>query len=164
MNVTPFRIEKLEPMRIASVRVVSESPERDAWRKLRAWAAPRGLLADPSRHVVFGFNNPPPVPGRRRYGYELWIAIERDTPIGEGEIEVKDFPGGLYAVATCQLCGDPTRSVRDIWRRLWESVQTGPFRWRGTHELERPHDPAAATAEMVLDLYLPIEPREESIT
>ncbi len=40
------RIERLMPLRVASVRVISEAPERDAWEKLRAWAEPRGLLED----------------------------------------------------------------------------------------------------------------------
>lgn len=34
-NLT-VRIVKLPPMRVASVRAISEAPERDAWEKIRA--------------------------------------------------------------------------------------------------------------------------------
>jgi len=40
MNV---RIEKLESMRVASVRAVGEHPEPEAWEKLKAWAEPKGI-------------------------------------------------------------------------------------------------------------------------
>ena len=89
------RIVKLEPMRVASVRAISETPERDAWEKMRAWAEPKGLLDDVEKHLVFGFNNPNPSPDRKEYGYEFWICIGPDIE-PESEIEVKDFVLDLY--------------------------------------------------------------------
>jgi DNA gyrase inhibitor GyrI len=145
-------------MRVASVRIVSAAPEREAWHKLRAWAGPKGLLDDLGARPVFGFNSPSPSPGQREYGYEFWLGLDRELP-GEGEIQVKDFPGGLYAVVTCRLVGDPAGSVPELWRKLWEWVQTSRYKWRRTHELEKHHNPHAAEADMVLDLYLPIEER-----
>lgn len=38
MNALNVRIEKMEPMRVASVKVVSEHPETEAWERLKAWA------------------------------------------------------------------------------------------------------------------------------
>ena len=46
MTEPDVRIVKLEPMRVASVRAISETPERDAWEKVRAWAEPKGMLKD----------------------------------------------------------------------------------------------------------------------
>jgi DNA gyrase inhibitor GyrI len=143
-------------MRVASVRVISRTPERDAWEKMRAWAEPHGRLSDPDAHPVFGFNNPPPAEGRGEYGYEFWIRVDPDTEVG-GELEAKDFPGGLYAVTRCRLHGDPEGNVLEVWRRLWEWVQSSGHAWRRTHELERPVDPLAPEEELILDLYLPIE-------
>ncbi len=156
------RIEQLLPLRVASVRAVSEAPERDAWAKLRAWAEPRGLLEDLDTHPIFGFNNPNPSPERREYGYEFWIRIApEDEAEGradpEGDVELKDFPGGYYAVTTCRLQGDPRGSVPQIWRMLWDWVQASEFEWSGDHELERLHDPWAPEPEMMLDLFLPLE-------
>ena len=44
------RIERLEPMRVASARELGESPEPKAWEKMRAWAEPKGLLGDVENH------------------------------------------------------------------------------------------------------------------
>ena len=162
MNEPSIRYEPLPPMRVASVRVVSRTPERDAWRKLRVWAEGKGLLADPAAHPVFGFNHPAPVRGRGDYGYEFWIRVGPDIQ-SEGEIVVKDFPGGLFAVATCRLLGDPAGELGDVWTRLWESTQTGSYRWRRGHELERPHDPLASEDDLTLDLLLPVQLREEPL-
>jgi DNA gyrase inhibitor GyrI len=151
-----IRVVRLEPMRVASVRVISETPERDAWEKMRAWAESQGLLEDIDKHPVFGFNNPNPSPHQKEYGYEFWIRVEPNIK-PEGEIEVKDFAGGLYAVTTCKLFGDPSGTVQEIWKKLWVWVQSSDYQWRRTHELEKLQDPTASAAEMVLDLYLPIE-------
>jgi len=154
MNDLNIRIIDLKPMRVARVRVISETPERDAWEKLRAWAKPKGLLDTIEKHPVFGFNNPAPSPDRKEYGYEFWICIEPDIE-PEGEIEVKEFSGGLYAVTTCE---DLTL-VGENWKRLWEWVQSGNsgYKWRKTHELEKPMNPCASEKDLVLDLYLPIQ-------
>ena len=82
------RIEELEPMLVASVRVVSESPELDAWEKMSSWAGAKGLLGNTAEHPVYGFNNPSPSPGRKEYGYEFWIKVPDDIE-SEGEIEIK---------------------------------------------------------------------------
>lgn len=152
-------IVRLEPMRVASVRAVSESPELDAWRKLRAWGETKGLLRDTENHPVFGFNNPNPTEGSNEYGYELWVRADSDTDAdSESGVEIKDFEGGLYAVTTCKLLGDPAGSIMDVWRKLGEWAQSSSeFQWRKTHELEKAHDPWASADDMVLDLYLPIE-------
>lgn len=137
-------------MRVASVCVVSESPEREAWNYLRRWAEPRGLLRDLTKHPVFGFNNPPPRATRRDYGYECWIRVPAATP-NDGDVVLKDFEGGLFLVASCRA----SETVA-VWMRLWQAGRTGAYRWRGTQELEKPHDPFAPLADMRLDLYLPV--------
>ncbi|UCC85021.1 MAG: GyrI-like domain-containing protein [Gemmatimonadota bacterium] len=149
-------IVSVPPMRVASVRVVSETPERDAWEKMRAWAESKRLLTQPGANPVFGFNNPPPAEGRKEYGYEFWIRVDPNTEVA-GELEAKDFPGGLYAVTRCRLYGDPKGNVLEIWKRLWDWVVSSDYEWRRTHELEKPVDPLAPEEELVLDLYLPIE-------
>lgn len=144
------RIEELKPMRVASVRIVSETPEVGAWEKLRAWAGAKGYLGDLRKHPVFGFNNPSPEPGQKEYGYEFWMKVDSDAK-PEGDVNIKDFPGGLYAVVTHEGLPNP-----DIWMALWSWVQSSPYTWRKTNELERPHNPLAAINEMIFDLCLPI--------
>lgn len=148
------RIEKLPRMWVASVLAFGEAPETDAWRRLREWAAPRGLLSDFDRHPIFGFNNPAPSPGGKEYGYELWIRVDGPEP-GASAVTFKEFEGGLFAVTACRLHGDP--DIVATWRRLWDWAQAGPYRWRRSQELEKVLNPNAAEDELVLDLYLPID-------
>jgi len=156
MSEPKVYIARLDQMRVACVRVISENPERDAWEKMRRWAEPKGLLDDTERHPVFGFNNPNPAAEGKEYGYEFWISVDPDVE-PEGGIEVKDFAGGLYAVTTCKLHGDPSGNVVDIWKKLWDWVQSSKYRRRRTHEMEKLHNPKAPEKDLILDLYLPIE-------
>lgn len=151
MNRFSVRIEQLAPMHVASVRVVSETPEMDAWQKLAVWAGPKGLLNDLGKHPVFGFNNPAPSSGSKKYGYEFWMRIEPEV-LGEGPVEVKDVPGGRFAVYTHD--GAPTP---EVWKELWEWVQRSEYRWRKSHELEHNRNPLRPVEMAVFDLYLPIE-------
>lgn len=156
-NDLKVRIVNLEPMRIACVRVISRSPENDAWQKLRAWAGPKGLLKNVKEYPVFGFNNPPPSPDQQEYGYEFWICIGPDVEV-EGEIEVKEFPGGLYAVTTCTHLAN----IRETWMKLWNWVNSDKciYKWRKTHELEKPLNPETSQENLVVELFLPIEYKE----
>ena len=131
-------IERLEPMWVASAHIIGERPEREAWARLRAWAEPKGLLDSLEIHPVFGFNNPNPAPDTPQYGYEFWIRVDPGTEPGTEPapgVEVKEVPGGLYAVARCKLIDDPRGTVAQVWMALWEWVQE----------------------EMVLLLHLPIK-------
>lgn len=154
MSELEVRIERLEPMRMASVRVVSDTPERDAWRKMREWAEPLGLLIDIDKNPVFGFNNPGPAPDRKQYGYEFWVCIGPEIE-PEGDIQTIEFPGGLYAVTKCSLLGDP--NILETWKMLWEWVLVSTYEHRRTHELEKHLNPLSPEEDLILDLYLPIE-------
>ena len=147
------RIVNLEPMRVAAVRAVGESPEAEAWEKIRAWAEPKGLFEDIETNPVYGFNNPPPSKDSKEYGYEIWVVVGPDIQ-PEGGIEVKDFEGGRYAVTRCEGLA----VIGDRWMELWRWVKASDeVKWRKTHELEKPLDPNVPENELVFDLYLPIE-------
>jgi DNA gyrase inhibitor GyrI len=145
------RIEELEPMRVACARVVSTTPELDAWKKLQLWAESKGLRDDLNRHPVFGFTCQLPKENEPEYGYEFWIKIDPETEVG-GEFKEQMFAGGLYAVTTKQGPPNPV-----VWKSLWDWVQASSYRWRRTHELEKFRNPWAPEQELVFDLYLPIE-------
>ncbi len=156
METLQVRVERLPEAWFATFHALGKSPENVAWRSLREWAALRGMFRDPERHPVFGFNNPPPSRESGEYGYELWIGVGEPDP-AETNVEFKRFAGGLYAVTTCKLTGEP--GVMACWRSLWDWVQRSPYRWRKSQELERVRDPNAPEEEMILDLYLPIAER-----
>ena len=162
MKEFEVKIVSLEPMRVASARVISETPENKAWEKMRAWAEPKGLLEDLKKHPVFGFNNPNPSPDRKEYGYEFWIRVEPDVE-PEGDIKIKEFEGGLYAITTCKLKEEleskffQKEGYLESWKKLVDWVKSSKYRY-GKHQcLEKAHDPNASEEELVLDLYCPIE-------
>jgi len=162
MKEFEIKIVRLEPMRVASARVISTTPENEAWEKMRSWAEPRGLLEDLQKHPVFGFNNPNPSPDRKEYGYEFWIRVELDVE-PEGDIKIKEFEGGLYAVTTCRLKEEleseffEKEGYLESWKKIVDWVKSSRYGY-GKHQcLEKAHDPNASEEELVLDLYCPIE-------
>ncbi|MHA2118827.1 MAG: AraC family transcriptional regulator, partial [Candidatus Thorarchaeota archaeon] len=161
MDELEVRIEKLEPMRVASIQAISKSPENEAWNKMRTWAEPRGLLDDVKKNPVFGFNNPNPSPGKEEYGYEFWIKVGDDAE-PEGDIKIKEFEGGLFAVTTTPLKADPIYSEDGhhfigAWKRLGDWIKSSKYEFGDQQCLERAHDPGASEDDLILDLYWSIK-------
>jgi DNA gyrase inhibitor GyrI len=132
-------------------------PEEQAWEKLLAWAGPRGLLADPKAHRIFGFNNPSPSEGSPNYGYELWITIEPQIE-AEGEVRIVDFPGGLYAVTRLEQIDAPWDAIPAGWEDLYLWVEDSRYTMAGHQWLEEDFRRPGVTPEgkWQMDLYLPI--------
>ena len=152
MSDMDVRIVKLEPMRVASAHALSASPEEEAFDKLVSWAKPKGLTDDLKTHRIFGFNNPNPSPGSPNYGYEFWMVVEQDVE-PEGEIAVKDFDGGLYAVT--RVVG--VENIHAKWQELAAWLEDSKY-GGASHQWLEEHLSAVDTApeEMVLDLYAPV--------
>ena len=152
MGELQVRIVKLEPMRVASAHAYSASPEGDAFEKLVAWAQPKGLTDDLKTHRIFGFSNPDPTPGSPNYGYEFWIAVGPDVE-PKGEIKVKDFNGGLYAVTRCK----GVENIHPTWQKLVTWLEDSKY--RGAHHQwleEHLSEISAPPDELLIDLYAPI--------
>lgn len=156
MTTMDVQIRSLPPMSVVASLACGPAPEVNAWAQLSAWADSVGFLDDPVTHPVFGFNNPPPEPGRADYGYEFWLKADAHIPV-PGNLQHKEFKGGRYAVTLCRLEGDPRGSVTNVWQMLVERVRKSPYRLRQTHELEHHLNPGASASEIVLALYLPVE-------
>lgn len=152
MNTLDVRIVTLDPMRVASVLGFGPSPEAAAWQKLAAWAGPRGLLAEPDRPRIFGFNNPSPSPASPNYGYEFWIVVGPDVQ-AEGDVRIKQFDGGLYAVTRCQ----GVDNITPTWKQLVAWLAASAYR-QAHHQWLEEHISTVDVApnELTLDLYAPI--------
>jgi DNA gyrase inhibitor GyrI len=155
MSELDVRIVKLEPVQVASTIGFGPSPEELAWQKILAWADDKGLLEERDKRRFFGFNNPNPSAGSPNYGYEQWITVEPGIE-AEGEIEIKNFEGGLYAVTRCNLT-----NIGEKWQELVKWVAGS--RYKMLHELcleEALTPPYAGIPQeldqIILDLYLPI--------
>jgi DNA gyrase inhibitor GyrI/DNA-binding transcriptional ArsR family regulator len=156
VNNLDVRIIELGPMRVASVREISKTPENDAWQKIQPWAEKLGLFNNLEKNPVFGFNNPDPSPDKEEYGYEFWIKIDPEIQ-PEGEIAVKDFSGGLYAVTTTRLLVND-ENVIPAWKQLGEWVkQSKKYDFGEFPCLEKALNPRASPEDLVLDLYCPIK-------
>jgi len=152
MSEIDVRIVRLEPMRVAAVLGFGASPEGLAWDKMLAWLKETQLLEDGQPHRFFGFNNPSPSAGSPNYGYEVWVTVDEHVQAG-GEVSLKDFQGGLYAVTHCKA----VENIYPTWQKLarWGAesrYHMASHQWLEEHfgMLE------VAPEELVLDLYLPI--------
>ena len=91
---------------------MSETPEEDAWKKMVAWAKPKGLFEKGAR--VFGRNiyptdNPEP------HGYEFFLTVGRN--IGpDGDIDIRQIPCGVYAVLRFKNLDN----IGNAWEHLWK--------------------------------------------
>jgi len=155
MSDLEVRIVKLEPLRVASVQAYGASPEGTAWDKLVAWAKPKGLLDTPGQHRIFGFNNPDPSPGSPNYGYEFWIVVGPEVQ-PEGGVKIKEFAGGLYAVARCQVRADAGQVIPETWQRLMTWCENSKYRFAHHQWLEEHQETTGMPDEFALDLHLPI--------
>ena len=155
MQKSDVRIVALEPLHVARFHGFGEEPENIAWQKLAAWAEPKGLLDDTEAHRIFGFNNPNPSPGSPNYGYEFWITVTPAEALEE-DAEIVEFPGGLYAVARCEVRGDAYNAIPATWKQLVAWQEKSAYRTANHQWLEEHIHVADAGNEFDLDLYLPI--------
>ena len=150
MSELDVRIVHLEPMRVATAHGFGSGPEEEATKKIATFMEAKGLTFDNVRW--FGFNNPDPTPGSPNYGYDVWITIGPDVE-GEGEVKIKEFEGGLYAVTRFK----DLSNIGQVWRQLVLWREDSPYR-EGHHQwlenlltdLDTPYQ------DFEFDLYLPI--------
>jgi DNA gyrase inhibitor GyrI/DNA-binding HxlR family transcriptional regulator len=148
------RFERLLPMRVAVFNSgLSTSPEEKTWKKLRAWAEPKGFLANLDEHPIYGFNNPNPSPGKEEYGYELWIKVPPDFQ--EEGIICKEIPEQLYSVTRCEI-NDPYKDIPQTWKRLVDWTKRKGKKISRKPCLEKTVS-SSDPDDFIMDLYLPIE-------
>lgn len=146
-------VVELPPMRVASFTAYSSSPEYDAYEKMLGWARRKGLLTYPENQRIFGFNNPSPTPGSPNYGYEFWLTV-RPEVTGDSEAQIKEFPGGTYAVLHCESLA----VIGERWQQLVHWQQASPYRMGPEECLEEhlgPIFPIGGEPQS-LDLYLAV--------
>ena len=156
MDQNEVRIVTLEPIRVASALGFGTQPEDEALGKMQAWAGSRGYLEGSGRRRMFGFNNPSPSDGRPNYGYEVWVLVDERVQ-SDADVEVKEVPGGLYAVLRCPVMADPGTEIPEAWKRLALWREGSRYR-QGTHQWLEEHLPQDAVpgALFTLDLYYPL--------
>ena len=141
MKTETIQIITLPPMRVASAWGFGTQPEDQAWKKMDAWARPKGLLKDSAKARMFGFNNPNPSAGSPNYGYEFCLTITEEV-IPEAGIRIKELSAGKYAVIPFEFPAvDPGPAIGNAWKNLdtWvadHGYQHGPHQWLEEHTLD----------------------------
>lgn len=153
MSKLEVRIERLEPMRVASALGFGSSPEGLAFEKMLAFVKAKGLTRPDGSFESYGFNNPNPSPGSPNYGYEIWVPVGPEVE-GEGEVTIKQFEGGLYAVTRFQNL----ERIGQVWHELVAWREDSPYKCGHQQCLELLHNPLETDmAKYDFDLYLSIE-------
>lgn len=111
MNQENVRILQLPKMNVIFFKSLSESPEDDTWKKVKAYVSKHQLKN--FRH--FGFNNPNPTTDSKIYGYEMWLTVDSDYH--DEEVEMRVFDGGLYASITTYL-----ENITLRWKELTQLI------------------------------------------
>lgn len=146
-----LQLVTLPRMKVASARGFGASPEPIAWEKILKWAKDNGISTEQGQARFFGFNNPNPSAGTSNYGYEQWVTVSQDVK-GSSEVQVKEFAGGLYAVARCTL-----GNIGEAWQSLVASVEQSSYEIGSGQCLEECLSSAPAEfPNAVFDLYLPV--------
>ena len=157
MNDQEVRIIQLPAMRLASVSAYGPTPEDEAWKNLEAYARQHGFFESlETSHRIFGFNNPNPSLGSPNYGYEFWVTVgpEIDGP------EIREMPGGAYAVLRWDGMGNPYETIPAAWQKLVQWAEQSPYRLVERPCLEEHLKPTHQVDNgFMLDLYLGIENR-----
>ena len=121
-NPIEVQFVQLEPMSVASFPAYGPEPEDEAWKNLVNWARPLGLLDEPDKHRIFGFDTTGPTPPSENRGYEFWIEVEAGFQ-PQGEVKIKAFGGGKYAVYRIPKVGHPWETIPAAWQALvlWQA-------------------------------------------
>lgn len=155
-NTIEVKIVNLEPMYVVSFPAYGPEPETEGWERLVAWARPLGLLDDLDKRRIFGFDTAGPSPSSQNRGYEFWIEVEPGFQPG-GDLEVKSFSGGKYAVYRIPKVGNPWESIPSSWKALVLWQEDSPYKMGNTQCLERKIGPVDTPLEQLpMDLYLSI--------
>lgn len=147
------RFLELKPMKVAYYHTVSNQPEDEAWNVLYAWVKERGL-DQKSTTRYFGFNRP----GKNQeHGYEMWATVT-DEIEPSGEVQIKQFDGGLYAVSS--LYG---YDIPEAWKRLNSWVKNSKYQANSHQGLEEHflfNGNMFVGETFQLDIYYPVSIKE----
>jgi AraC family transcriptional regulator len=154
----PVRLERLGAIRAAFLRHVGPyecvGPTFD---RLLDWARHRGLLVDPAT-LVFGLSlDDPDVTAPERLRYDACVAVPGHLR-GDGEVGIHEIPAREYAAVTYT---GPYEELDGVYRWLCGEWPPGSGREVAPApclEIYR-NDPAVTpAAELVTDVFLPLEP------
>jgi len=151
------QVKTLGALRVAHYRAVSPTPEDDSFKRMEEWLSQQDIKSPASaRRFGFDVEVSPEQRGKGFRGYEVWCEVP-ESVTASGDVEVKDFGGGLYAVMkVTDPFSNPFEVIPAGWKRLVEWARTSTEYVIGEHQhLE---EPVGTKEDLCLNLYLPITP------
>ncbi|MFX1388247.1 MAG: effector binding domain-containing protein [Promethearchaeota archaeon] len=173
---------ELHQMKVLSFHSWGEyigDPEIKTLQKLKDWLKKSKTSIDPTKHQIFGFDNPVPQVNEKGeqyaskenpYGYEVWITIPNDFKL-EGDLNIKKVKAGLYAVISIKNA----MNIGHGWKSLFDWISNSEKydfhpKWKGLikyydkdviehgiigleHHINYPEN---EVDKMLLDIYAPI--------
>lgn len=151
------KIIQLEPMWVACFPAYGAEPEDEAWQKMVTWAKPLGLLDNPEKHRIFGFDTTGMLPPGQNRGYEFWMEVESGFNAGP-DVKVTQFGGGKYAVYRIPQVKNPWDTIPAGWKALVLWQEDSAYKMGKAQCLEQHLGGVdVPLAECSMDLYLSIE-------
>ncbi len=89
-----------------------------AIEKLMRWAGPRGLVRFPETTVLGVYHDDPDITDPSKLRSSACITVPKETQVG-GEIGAMTIPGGLFAVAHCEIDADEYGAAWDKLMGEW---------------------------------------------
>ena len=150
------RIEKIEPIRVASVRHVGPYDDCDpAWQTLCTWAGPRGLFGPKTTVIGICYDDPEVTPPEK-LRYDASIIVD-DTVEPEGEVNIQVIPGGDYAVVTHK---GPYTKLAETYSQLlgeWAPQSGRVVKDAPSFDIYRNAPDKTPPEELITDIYVPLE-------
>lgn len=149
-------ITKVEPMRVAFVRHIGPYMDcKNAWDKLCAWAAPKGIFNSNFKCIGICYDDPQVTPPEK-IRYDACFTVS-DEIQAEGEIGIQTIQGGEYAVTRHKGPYDNLEKTYAEFMGKW-LPQSG--RELGEHvsfEIYLNSPEETPSEELLTDLYMPLK-------
>jgi AraC family transcriptional regulator len=118
MNISP-KVEQLPDTHVAYVSFKGDYRGKsevfaNLFRKLAAWAGPKGLM-DEKTVMISSYNNDPMVTPPEELLLDVCMTAPENVEV-EGDIQKKVLPGGKYVVASFELTGP--QEYEEAWGAL----------------------------------------------
>jgi AraC family transcriptional regulator len=151
-----IQIVRREPVNVAFIRYVGLAPQVGrAWEKLSRWAAQRGIFGRGTEFIGVWHDDPQITPARR-LRCDVCATLSRAIE-PEGEIGVREIPGGDYAHTTHR---GPYEKLAETYAMLcgvWAPQSGREIAAAPAVEVYRNSPRTVAPDQLVTDIYLPLE-------
>lgn len=154
MDVT---IKTKAAVRVAFARATGPylSSAKEAWEKLAAWAAPKGLFVEDAQYLGLSHDDPSITPADK-IRYDACVSVGPDVA-PEGEIGISEIPGGDYAV---MLHKGPYEGLEKSYYHLygtWLPLSGREAAMRPPHEVFLNHPDTTPPEELLTEINVPLE-------